>query len=160
MSNEVTIQFQDNIIDVNDLYNGLGDLVNFTLFGPDGSELKNSSIYLKSGNYYLEATFWNETSQSYNVTFDSIYDLILYSENIFDNYLYANYELDWDLNWNAEGDDYYAFAKHASQDDPLVLTYYLQQERTAFMNIIDKDMFRLPVLILNIISMEAILEFI
>ena len=41
VSNEVTIQFENNLIDVNDLYDGIGNIINFTLIGPDGSELKD-----------------------------------------------------------------------------------------------------------------------
>ncbi|KKL06455.1 hypothetical protein LCGC14_2595860, partial [marine sediment metagenome] len=50
---------------------------------------------------------------------------------------------DWDLNWYAQGSDYYAFAKHASQEDPLVLTYFLQKEKIALMEISEKDSFRI-----------------
>ncbi|KKM77181.1 hypothetical protein LCGC14_1372650, partial [marine sediment metagenome] len=143
VSNEVTIQFENNLINVNDLYNGIGNIVNFTLIGSDGSELKNQSISLKTGNYYLDITLWNETTQTYTVVFEDIYDLILYSDNIFTNELYANYEVDWDLNWYAQGSDYYAFAKHASQEDPLVLTYFPQKERFALIEISEQDSFRI-----------------
>ncbi|HEC36717.1 hypothetical protein LCGC14_0517800 [marine sediment metagenome] len=144
VSNEVSIQFENNMINVNDLYQGIGNIINFTLIGADASELKNNTIRLKSGNYYLETTLWNETTQTYTVKFDSIDDLILYSENIFQNSLTANYDLDWKLNWDAMGLDYYAFAKHASQKDPLGLVYTLQEERTTIMDISERDGFRIP----------------
>ncbi|KKK50694.1 hypothetical protein LCGC14_3122460, partial [marine sediment metagenome] len=67
-----------------------------------------------------------------------------YSENIFQNSLTANYDLDWKLNWDAMGLDYYAFAKHASQKDPLVLSYLLQEERYALMEVSERAGFRLP----------------
>ncbi|MHA2031369.1 MAG: hypothetical protein ACW99Q_18490, partial [Candidatus Kariarchaeaceae archaeon] len=144
VSNEVTIQFDNNLINVNDLYSQIGNIVNFTLHGADNSELKNHTISVKSGNYYLEATLWNENTQKYEIVFDSLDDLILYSENIFENELTANYPLDFTLNWDAQGTDYYAFAKHASQEDPLVLSYALQEERYALMEISEKEGFRLP----------------
>ena len=143
VSNEVTIQFDNNLINVNEIYQGIGTIVNFTLIGADNSELQNHSIKVKSGNYYLEITLWNETSQRYEVRFDSLDDLILYSENIFENTLVSNYPLDFQLNWDATGTNYYAFAKHASQKDPLVLSYFLQEERTSVMDISEREGFRL-----------------
>ncbi|NVM55882.1 MAG: hypothetical protein HWN66_19435, partial [Candidatus Helarchaeota archaeon] len=143
VSNNVTIQFANNIINVNDLYDGIGTIVNFTLIGPDGSELKDEVIQLKSGNYYFKVTLWNDTTQSYNTIINSLYDLILYSDNIFGNQLYANFKIDRRLYWDATGDDYYAFAKHASEKDPLILTYFMQEEKTAIMYVPDKESFRL-----------------
>ena len=143
VSNQVTIQFEDNLIDVNDLYSGIGDLVNFTLIGPDFSELKNKEIQLKSGNYYLKVTIWNETTQSYQVRLDNLYDLVLYSDNIFNYQLYSNYEIDNKLNWDAMGNDYYAFAKLASQSAPLGLRFMLQDLRSAILYVPEKDGFKL-----------------
>ena len=86
---------------------------------------------------------WNATTQSYNVVVDSLLDLVLYSENIFDYLMYSNHEVDYKLNWYGQGDDYFAFARHASQEDPLILTYPLQKLKTSFMKISEKDDFRL-----------------
>ncbi|KKL99748.1 hypothetical protein LCGC14_1811320, partial [marine sediment metagenome] len=144
VSNEVSIQFENDLININDLYQGIGSIINFTLIGPDGSELKNNSIQLKSGNFYIKTTLWNETTQSYITKFDNLYDVILYSDNIFGNELYSNYEIDRKLNWDATGSDYYAFAKHASQKDPLVLSYFMQEEKTSILEISEMASFRLP----------------
>ena len=67
----------------------------------------------------------------------------MYSENIFDNKLYSNYYEDNRLTWDAEGDSYYAFAKHASLEDPLVLTYYLQEPKVATMDVSTREQFRI-----------------
>ena len=141
VSNEVTIQFEDNLIDINRLYSRLGDIINFTLLGPDNSELKNKEIQLKSDNYFIKTTLWNDTTQSYQIVFDNLHDLVLRSDNLFKNQLYSNYEIDHKLNWDSVGDDYYAFAKHASQEEPLGLRFNLQELRTAILCIPEKEGF-------------------
>ncbi len=145
VSNELTIQWQNGMdtIDVNELYDGISQILNFTLTGPDNSELKNKLVDLISSNYNFKTPIWDANSQTYIVNITNIYDLILYSENIFDNYLTSNYINDNKLNWDAEGDGYYAFAKHASQEVPLVLTYNLQEEKIAYMDISERAQFRL-----------------
>jgi len=77
------MSFENNNINVNDLYGGTSNILNFTLVGPDGSELKNQTIDIKAGNYYIKNAFWNSTTESYNAKFDDLYDLILYSDDIF-----------------------------------------------------------------------------
>jgi len=139
--NNVSIHFQKNTINVNDLYDGIGNIVNFTLTSSNGTQLKNHSISLKSGNYYLKTILWNESTQSYITKFENIYDLITYSDNIFDFKLSSNYVIDNNLNWELKRNDYYAFVKHASQRGPLGLTFYLQNDTKMSLNLSNSSPF-------------------
>jgi hypothetical protein len=123
VSHEVSITFQNGMdsIDINDLYNGISQMLNFTLTGPDGSELKNKDIDLKALEYYFTSVIWNETSQSYQMILHDLMDAIVYSKSMFTTEFYANYPIDNKLTSLSIGDDHYVFIKNISLETPFVL---------------------------------------
>jgi len=141
ISNELSIEFGNKIVDVNDLYNHNENYLNFTISDIEGNLIKNQLLSLKSNNYDLKNPVWDDTNQSYLVKFDNILDLIPRSDNIFDGTVFTNYHPEGTLNWDIKKEDTYVFSKHASQKDPLLIEFLLQQEKTVILNLSDTNSF-------------------
>jgi len=72
-SNELFIEFNDNLIDVNELFQNNSDFLNFTLIDANQNIVMNASLFAKSGDYYLKNPIWNESTQTYYIEFENTF---------------------------------------------------------------------------------------
>jgi len=72
ISDQFSIQIHDYILNVEDIYNGIENFLNFTLIGPDGLEIKNKNITLFADGYFLNNVVWDDLTQSYKIYYNDL----------------------------------------------------------------------------------------